>query len=88
MVKVFKLNEDQKVTTLLIVFGAVTGLISNYTAPIFFFLAFAIPAVIFSATIYGLIKILKPNKVKKFLIEHFVTFVLVWMVVWTYFNTK
>lgn len=81
------MESEQILTLIFIVLGAVSGFLSNYSLSTFSYLAFVIPFAIFFVSFFSLIKIFPIKKFKKGLIEHFITFLLVWLVVWTFFNT-
>jgi hypothetical protein len=69
---------DQIIVIAFSFLGILAGIISNYSGEI---LSFAIPLVIYAASCFLLVKLVK-SKIINLIISSFVTFVLVWTMVW------
>lgn len=72
------MKTDQIIVIAFSFLGIVAGIISNYSGEI---LSFAIPIIIYVASCFLLIKLVKSKKTN-LIISSLVTFVLIWIVVW------
>ena len=78
---------DKLVTLIYVVLGAAAGYLSNLVNNIY--IAALISLAIFISSQYYFLKKLNPQKKNRFVVENFVTFALIWLVVWIFFfNTR
>lgn len=70
----------RKLVSLFSVLGIIAGILSNYFSDLI--LSILIPLVILFISITTLIKIQKPKKKKALIYNSFITFVLIWLMVW------
>jgi uncharacterized membrane protein len=75
---------DRIIILIYVLLGFGLGCFSNYFLRIHssLFLALGLPALIYAATLFPLLKIVRQKKKKWLLSNSFITFILVWILVW------
>ncbi|MBS3055734.1 MAG: hypothetical protein J4452_04585 [Candidatus Aenigmarchaeota archaeon] len=75
---------DQAIIAIYVLLGFGLGFFSNYFLQIHssLFLALGVPTLLYAATLLPLLKIVRQKKKKWLLSNSFVTFILVWILVW------
>jgi len=73
---------DQKLASAYLALGAACGLLSNSLTNIMLPYALILPLVIYAATTFALLRFARGQKRMPMITTSFLTFVLVWAVVW------